>query len=158
MELLGQVVLVTGARRSGGKPALDLGDRRAKVALTYLSSLEAIERTVFAFQSRRTEAVAIAADLSQGDQAEGAVAQVVERFGRIDALVNMASIYARTPFDSLRPADFDDMIAANLAAPYHVSVAAGKQMLTQPPLTADRPLRGKIVTVGDWATDRPYRH
>lgn len=158
MDLLGKVVLVTGARRVGSKLALDLADRGALVALTYFTSRKVIERTVLEVKARGSEALAIAADLSRGDQAEAAVSEVVKRFGRIDAVVNMASVYTRTPFESLQPADFDAMIAANLAAPYHVSVAAGQRMWDQPPFTADRPLRGKIITVGDWATDRPYRH
>jgi len=158
VDLAGKVVLVTGGRRVGGKLALDLADRGAKVALTYLTSREAIERTVSEVEARGAEGLAVAADLSRGDQAEAAVSRVVEQFGRIDALINMASTYTRTPFESLAPADFDAMIAANLAAPYHVSVAASRRMLAQPPFKADSPLRGKIVTVGDWATDRPYRH
>ncbi len=81
--------------------------------------------------------------------------QVVERFGRIDALVNMASIFRKTPFRSLTPADFDAMIAANLAAPYHVAVAASKRMLDQP--ANESGLKGKIVNVGDWSTERPYK-
>ena len=66
----------------------------------------------------------------------------------------MASVYRRTPFATLRPADFDELIAANLAAPYHAAVAAAKAMLRQPP---EGGLKGKIVNMGDWATDRPGR-
>ena len=47
------------------------------------------------------------------------------RFGRLDALVNMASVFRRTPLATLSARDFDAMIAANLAAPYHTAVAAG---------------------------------
>ena len=47
------------------------------------------------------------------------------------------------------------MIAANLAAPYHTSVFAAKQMLTQ---EGDEGIKGRIVSVGDWSTDRPYKH
>ncbi len=84
------------------------------------------------------------------------MARVVEEFGRLDALVNMASVFRRTPFGSLSPADFDAMIAANLAAPYHAAVAAGKQMLRQ----ADNEvgLKGKIINIGDWSTERPYKN
>ena len=46
------------------------------------------------------------------------------------------------------------MIAANLAAPYHTAVAAARQMLAQPD---DDGIRGKIVNIGDWATERPYK-
>ncbi len=158
MDLAGRVVLITGARRVGGKLALDLADRGAHIALTYHTSQDQIEATAAAVRVRGVRALPLAADLSDGEQAEAVVARVVEQFGRIDAVVNMASIYTRTPFESLRPADFNAMIAANLAAVYHVAVAAGQAMLRQAPIEPDRPLRGKIVTVGDWASDRPYRH
>ena len=46
------------------------------------------------------------------------------------------------------------MIAANLAAPYHTAVAVAKQMLVQ---TGDEGIKGKIVNIGDWATERPYK-
>jgi pteridine reductase len=46
------------------------------------------------------------------------------------------------------------MIASNLAAPYHTAVAAARHMLTQPGRDG---IKGKIVNIGDWATDRPYK-
>ena len=157
MDLAGRAVLITGARRVGAGLALLLAERGANVALTYHTGRDAIERTAAAMRGRGVKALTIAADLSRGDEAEAAVARVAGHFGRLDALVNMASIYDRTPFADLAAADFDRMIASNLATVYHASVAAGRQMLRQPPLVAGRPLRGKIVSVGDWATDRPYR-
>ena len=79
---------------------------------------------------------------------------MVDRFGRLDALVNMASVFRRTPLADLSARDFDDMIAANLAAPFHTALAAARQMLTQP---EDDGIKGKIVIIGDWATERPYK-
>jgi pteridine reductase len=66
----------------------------------------------------------------------------------------MASLYRRTPFAALVPEDFDAMIAANLAAPYHTALAASRRMLTQP---AEQGIKGKIINIGDWATERPYK-
>ncbi len=66
----------------------------------------------------------------------------------------MASIFRRTPLATLAPADFDAMIAANLAAPYHTAIAAARRMLAQP---GEDGIKGKIVNVGDWATNRPYK-
>ena len=79
---------------------------------------------------------------------------MVARFGRLDALVNMASVYRRTPFPALTSADFDQMIAANLAAPYHTAIAAARAMPAQP---GEEGIKGKIVNIGDWATERPYK-
>ncbi len=155
MDLRGKTVLITGGRRVGGYLARMLADRGMNVALTYHTSRDAIERTVAEIEAAGASSLAVAADLADPAQAEAAVGRVVERFGRLDALVNMASIFRKTPFRSLTPADFDAMIAANLAAPYHAAVAASRQMLGQPDNEAG--LRGKIVNVGDWSTERPYK-
>jgi len=153
-DLRGQVILITGGRRVGSELALVLADRSAKVAMTYHTSRSTIERTIEEVEAHGSAGVAIGADLSQPDQAENAVAQAIGRFGRLDALVNMASAFRRTPFCDLAPHDFDEMIAANLAAPYHTAVAAARHMLTQPGRDG---IKGKIVNIGDWATDRPYK-
>ncbi len=155
MDLKGKAVLITGGRRVGSALALMLAERGANVALTYHTSREAIERTASEVEARGVRALSVAADLSDADQAEAAIGRVADEFGRIDALVNMASVFRRTPFRSLSPADFDAMIAANLAAPYHAAVAAGKRMLGQS--SNESGLKGKIVNVGDWSTERPYK-
>ncbi|WP_435011116.1 SDR family oxidoreductase [Tundrisphaera lichenicola] len=156
MDLKGKTVLITGGRRVGSALALMLADRGANVALTYHTSRRAIEQTAGEVEARGVGSLAVGADLSDADQAHAAVDKVVERFGRLDALVNMASVFRRTPFRSLASADFDAMIAANLAAPYHSAVAAGQQMLTQSS-DSESNLKGKIVNVGDWSTERPYK-
>lgn len=153
-SLRGKVVLITGGRRVGSALARSLADRGAHLAMTYHSSRETIERTVADVQARGSHGLAVGADLANALQAEHAVASVVARFGRLDALVNMASVYRRTPFETLRAEDFDQMIAANLAAPYHAAIAAARQMLAQ---AGDDGIKGKIINIGDWATERPYK-
>jgi pteridine reductase len=154
MKLQGAVVLITGGRRVGSALALMLADRGARVALTYHTSRAKIESTVAEITANGGEATAFEANLADASQAESAVEQVSAKFGRIDALVNMASIYTKTPFDDLKPADFDAMIAANLAGPYHTAVATARQMKRQ---SLRDGIKGKIINIGDWATDRPYR-
>jgi pteridine reductase len=149
----GRVALITGGRRVGGKLALLLANRGWNVAMTYFSSSQAIKQTIAEVVEAGVRGLAISADLSSANQAERAVSQAVAEFGRIDALINMASVYRRTPFSELTPDDFDGMIAANLAGPYHTAVATAKQMQTQ---TAIDGIKGKIVNFGDWATERPY--
>jgi pteridine reductase len=154
MNLAGKVALITGGRRVGADLALRLAGRGADVAMTYHASRAAIEATVADVARRGVRGVAIGADLSDPAQAERAVADVIEAFGRLDVLVNMASIFKRTPLATLTPADFDAMIAANLAAPYHTAIAASRHMLAQP---GEDGIKGKIVNVGDWASNQPYR-
>jgi pteridine reductase len=150
----GRAILITGGRRVGGDLALLLADRGWNVAMTYHNSREAIERTIATVEARGRLGIAIPADLSRPEQAGGAVLQAAGHLGRLDALVNMASVYRRTPFSTLAPRDFDEMIAANLAAPYHTAIAAARVMLEQP---GEDGIKGKIVNIGDWATERPYK-
>ena len=149
-----RTVLITGGRRVGGELAILLADRGWDVALTYHTSREAIERTVEAVKGRGRDGLAIHADLSRPEQAQEAVDRAARHFGRLDTLVNMASVYRRTPMTTLAPRDFDEMIAANLAAPYHTAIAASRVMLGQP---GEDGIKGKIVNIGDWATERPYK-
>jgi pteridine reductase len=154
MNLTGKTVLITGGRRVGSDLALRLADRGAHVALTYHKSRDVIEATVSEVERRGVGSLAVAADLSRADQAQSAVNTVMARFGRLDVLINMASIYRRTPFEELTPADFDEMLAANLTAPYHTAIAASKHMKLQ---ASEDGIKGKIVNIGDWASERPYR-
>ena len=104
--------------------------------MTFQTSREIIERTIQAIESQGSEGLAIAANLSRPEQAGAAVDLVVNRFGRLDALVSMVSVYRRTPLAELCPSDFDDMIAANLAAPYHSSswLRPGRCSRSRPPI------------------------
>ncbi|MGE3820786.1 MAG: SDR family NAD(P)-dependent oxidoreductase [Isosphaeraceae bacterium] len=155
MILEGRSVLITGGRRVGSHLARLFAERGASVAMTYHRSKDVIEETVAEVRARGVKGLAVSADLTQAAEAEAAVEATAKAFGRIDVLVNMASVYRQTRFDTLKPEDFDALIATNLAAPYFTSVAAAKRMRTQRPTDG---LRGKIVIVGDWATERPYRH
>ena len=150
----GPVAFITGGRRVGGQLAKLLAGRGWNVAMTYFSSSQAIKETIREVEEMGVAGLAVSADLSNASQAERAVEKVVDEFGKINALINMASVYRRTPFDSLTPDDFDGMIAANLAGPYHVAVATARQMRKQP---AANGMKGKIVNIGDWATERPYK-
>jgi pteridine reductase len=151
-----QSVLITGGRRVGADLARRLARDKVDIAMTYRTSKAEIESVLAEINDRwGCRTLAVHSDLADAAQAANAVKATIESFGRIDALVNMASIFPRTPFDTLQPGDFDRNIAANLAGPYHTAVAAGQAMLKQ----NDAPdgLKGRIVNIGDWAIDRPYR-
>lgn len=154
MNLKDKVVLVTGGRRVGGKLALELADRGAQIALTYFQSRTTAEDIARQCQSRGVRAATFAADLRDYDQATGLVQAVVQEFHRIDVLVNLTSIYERTPFVELTPQQYHEQIAANLTAPYWVAVSVAQQMRRQPAMEG---LQGKIIHFTDWAVDRPYR-
>jgi pteridine reductase len=153
-RLAGRVVLITGGRRVGSDLARILAARGATVAMTYHTSRAAIEQTISAIAASGGKGMAVAADLTRPAAAENAVQEVVNRFGRLDALVNMASVYKRTPLATLSASDVDALIAANLTAPFHAALSSARFMLTQ---TGEDGIKGKIVMLGDWASERPYK-
>jgi pteridine reductase len=156
VNLRGRAVLITGGRRVGAALARMLAGRGARIAMTYRTSREAIERALDDCRALGSaDVLAVGADLADPEQADRAVSEVAGRFGRIDALVNMASIYERTPFAELTPDHYRRMIDANLSAPYFAAVAVARVMLAQGPIDDRTPLHGTILNFGDWGTDRP---
>ena len=88
------VVLVTGsAQRIGREIALDLAAHGWRVAVHYRRSAAAAAQTVAAVREAGGQAMAFGADLSVQAECEGLVPAVVQGFGRIDAVVNNASLF-----------------------------------------------------------------
>jgi NAD(P)-dependent dehydrogenase (short-subunit alcohol dehydrogenase family) len=73
--------------------------------------------------------LAVAGDIAEPDTAERIVSAAIERFGRIDTLVNNAGVFIPKPFIDYSQADFATMIAVNLAGFFHLSQKAASWML-----------------------------
>ncbi|HWF87106.1 MAG TPA: SDR family NAD(P)-dependent oxidoreductase, partial [Vicinamibacterales bacterium] len=116
MDLTNKVALITGGKRIGLAVAAALASRGSDVTLTYARSRAEAEQAVARVQAAGRRGAAIQADLSQPDQCAAAVRQTVETFGRLDVLVNMASIYVRHPFADLSSADWDAVMHVDLRA------------------------------------------
>src|SRR3569623_167839 len=99
-SLTGKVVQVTGASRgTGAAVARRFGARGAKVAVAYRSGAAAAEAVVKDIADAGTEAMSVAGDIAKADDAKAMVAKGVERFGRIDVLVNCAGVAEYRPFE-----------------------------------------------------------
>ena len=118
MTLSSRVALVTGARRIGGIVALEIARRGADVAIVYRRSAEEAERVAGRVRAEGGQALAIQADLSTVDDCARVVAQTVAHFGRLDVLVNMASIYQSRPFDALTVEEWDAQLAVDLRSAF----------------------------------------
>src|SRR5260370_3505304 len=70
-------------------------------------------------------------DIAQVETAERVVQQALERFGRIDSLINNAGIFVGKPFTDYTPEDFASISAVNLAGFLHITQHAISQMVTQ---------------------------
>jgi 3-oxoacyl-[acyl-carrier protein] reductase len=128
--LAGRVVLVTGSSRGiGAEVAVKAAAEGARVAVHYHRSAAAAERTLERVRGTGGEALSFSADVADGEQAEALVGQVIERFGRLDALVNNAGLTLVRPFLETDPAQWDAVIRTDLTAAFHTCRAALPSML-----------------------------
>jgi NAD(P)-dependent dehydrogenase (short-subunit alcohol dehydrogenase family) len=142
MELSDRVALITGGKRIGSVVATELARRGADVALVYRSSRTEAEETADAVRGLGRRAAVLQADLSEPDAAERLVDATVAGLGRLDILVNMASLYRPRPLDELTVDDWDDQMAVDLRAAWLCARAAVPHMR--------RVRGGRIVSLSDW--------
>jgi NAD(P)-dependent dehydrogenase (short-subunit alcohol dehydrogenase family) len=149
MDIQDRVALVTGGKRIGAVVAAELAARGAHVALAFRRSGSEAERTAAAVRARGRRALTIEADLSRPDECRALVDRAAAELGRLDVLVNMASVYTSKSFDQLTADDLDRSLAIDLKATYACALAAAPHMR--------RAGGGRIINVADWlaASRRP---
>lgn len=132
-QLKGKVALVTGgAIRVGKAIALELAHYGAHIALHYNTSREAALSTQKEIEAAcAVKVLLVQADLSKTEQIKSIVQKTMDQFGHIDILVNNASIFEKTPYETLDETSFDHNISINLKAPYLLSKLCGDIMLNQ---------------------------
>ncbi len=145
---MSKVVLITGSsrRRAGFHLAKYLLDAQYCVVLHGKNNSELGEQLA---KELGENAHFLAADVTSEEQVESLVTQVVERFGRIDGLVTLASVWNSTPLTELTASDLQRQWMVNALGTILCAQKVGLQMARQE-------TGGSIVTVGDWAVDRPY--
>jgi NAD(P)-dependent dehydrogenase (short-subunit alcohol dehydrogenase family) len=142
VELIDRVALITGGRRIGAVVAIELARKGADVAVVYRSSRAEAEETATALRALSRRAFVVQADLRQPDACQRIVEETVAEFGRLDVLVNMASIYREKAIDDLTLEDWDAQMAIDLRAAWLCSHAAIPHMR--------RSRGGRIVNFSDW--------
>jgi NAD(P)-dependent dehydrogenase (short-subunit alcohol dehydrogenase family) len=149
MILTDRVVLLTGARRVGAAVAEAVAGRGADVAITYNRSRDDAEATAQTVRTAGRRALVVQADVSKEDACDALVRDVEREFGRLDVLLNMASLYESVPFDDLTPKDFDRQLGVDLRGSFLASRAAVPLMR--------RHGGGRIINFADWvaASGRP---
>ncbi len=127
-----RVAIITGASRGIGRAiALALAAEGAKVVVNYASSSGAAEDVVAAITEAGGEALALQADVSKLEQVEAVFNQTLEKFGRVDVLVNNAGITRDTLLLRMKPEDWQAVIDLNLTGVFLCTRAVSKVMLKQ---------------------------
>lgn len=131
-RLQNQVAIVTGASRGIGRAiAIAMASEGAKVAVNYASSSSAAEDVVSKIAKMGGEAIALQADVSQADQVDALVSAVMDKWGRVDVLVNNAGITRDTLLLRMKPDDWQAVIDLNLTGVFLCTRAISKIMLKQ---------------------------
>jgi NAD(P)-dependent dehydrogenase (short-subunit alcohol dehydrogenase family) len=142
MELSNRVVLITGGRRIGQVVARDLAERGAHIALSYRGSHTEAEATAAEVRALGRNTAVISADVGTVNGCATLIATTVGQLGRLDVLVNMASIYQSVPFDAMTEQDWQRNIDINLRSVFLCAKAAVPHMRQQG--------GGRIINFADW--------
>lgn len=127
-----QVALITGSSRGIGKAtALALADAGAKIVVNYARSSDAAEKVVGEIVANGGEAIALQADVSKADEVDAMVKATMDKFSRIDVLVNNAGITRDTLLLRMKPEDWQAVIDLNLTGVFLCTRAISKIMLKQ---------------------------
>jgi acetoacetyl-CoA reductase len=139
--LAGAVIVVTGAGRGIGRAIVEeLGHDGARVVVNYSKSKEAADELVARLQQNGSpEAVAIQGDVSDAAQAAKLIEETVNRFGRIDVLVNNAGINVDRSMKNLSIDDWDRVLRVDLNSYFYTVKAALPHFMQQK--------SGKIINI-----------
>lgn len=125
MELEGRVALVTGgAHRVGRALSIALAREGADVAIHYHTSAREAEATAEEVTRLGRRAILLPADLGVASAAEAVPGRVVDGLGRLDVLVNSASLFLSASLLDVDAAEWDRVMAVNLRAPFLLTRAA----------------------------------
>lgn len=142
MDLANRIALITGGKRIGAVVATELARHGAGIALSYNRSQGEAEQTATSVRGYGRPAFVKHADLTRAEECEALVEATVEALGRLDILINMASIYQPKPFDGLTVEDWDENVAVDLRAAFVCARAAVPHMR--------RVGGGHIINFSDW--------
>ena len=127
-----RVVLVTGGGRGIGEAiSVIFGKNGDIVVVNYLSNEKRAREVVAKIKEADGEAIALKADISRHDEAFRMVDDIVEKYGRLDVLVNNAGMAKGGLLMLLDEKDWDSVINANLKGVFNCCKAAVRQMIAQ---------------------------
>jgi len=147
-NLQDKVALITGgSRRLGAATARGLHAAGMRLVIHYRQSADAAEELRAELCAHRADSVVlIRGDLREVAKVKNLVRQCVREFGRLDALINNASVFQPTPLARAREADWQAILDTNLKAPFFLAQAAAAHLAKT---------RGNIVNITDIYAERP---
>jgi pteridine reductase len=146
-----KVALITGSgkRRVGNVVAEALAARGYSIALHYNRSAKEAQQAVVQLEKQGTDAKAFQADVADPSEVDRLFGQAIDHFGRLDVLVTAAAVWNPKRLEEVTAEDLRQQFSVNALGTFLCCQKAGLIM-------AEQPAGGVIVTIGDWATARPY--
>lgn len=130
MDFTGQVAIVTGGSRGIGRAVvLDLARRGARVLFCYRERTTAAEETLALAQSAGGEVAALQVDVAEPDAGATLVKSAIDRWGRLDVLVNCVGLAGFAPLERISTDQWRRVLATNLTGVYHTCRAALRPMM-----------------------------
>lgn len=130
--LTDKVAIVTGASRGIGRAiAIALGQAGASVVVNYARSADAAHEVVAEIAAAGGSAIAIGGNMGEPEAVDALFAQTMEKWGRVDVLVNNAGITRDTLILRMKPDDWQSVIELNLTGVFLCLKAATKIMMKQ---------------------------
>ena len=127
-DLRGKVAIITGAAKGMGKAhALKLVLAGAKVVLVDVDS-SGCEQVALEIKKKRGESIFIKCDQSKKSEVDNVVAKTIEKFGKIDILINNAGIFPFEPFLQMSEQNFAKVVSVNLKGYFLFAQACAKAM------------------------------
>jgi NAD(P)-dependent dehydrogenase (short-subunit alcohol dehydrogenase family) len=142
MDLKDRAVLITGGRRIGHIVAQHLAGLGAHIAVSYRGSRAEAEQTSAAVTALGRRAAVVRADVGNSEDCARLIDEVVAQLGRLDVLINMASIYEAVAFDAMTERDWQRNLDINLRSVFLCAKAAVPHMRSQG--------GGRIINFSDW--------
>ena len=132
MSLKNKVAIVTGGNSGIGQAiVLELARQEASVVIDYVVHPEATEALEQQISKLGHQSIGVAADVTKRSDLEKLIGAAVEKFGRLDIMVNNAGIETRTSILDTSEAQYDKVMEVNLKSAFFGTQIAAKQMIKQ---------------------------
>lgn len=145
-QLNGKVALVTGSARGIGKAmALGLAKQGADIVLADIDN-NRLKQAANEILSCAVKVEAVPTDVTKEQQVENLFKRAIERFGRLDILINNAGVFDASPIEEMSVETWDKVITIDLRAPFLCTRAAFRIMKQQG--------GGRIINIGSISASR----
>jgi len=132
MQIENAVVLITGAAiRVGRAIAMELARKGAKISFSYYLDDEPWKETLSEIKGLCGDCLATQTEIRSATEVNRLVKKTVDHFGRIDVLINNASVWLKSPILEITEDEWDLAFDINLKGPFLVSQAVAPYMIQQ---------------------------